>query len=117
MEASNMLDVLHYFMEEDLVRFGTGEHMEAASSVRSTIYRTMYKRDYSYAVSSSSGSGSSRMTYADGSPVDFSEDGLSDITPFDPLDTAKSSKPFIPPTNFNPDAELPFGKNLDAPLG
>jgi len=112
-----MLDVLHFFMEEDLVRFGTGEHMEAASNVRSTIYKTMYKRNYSYAVSSSSGSRSSSMTYADGSLVDLPEEDLSDITPFDPISTAKSSKPFIPTTNFDPDAALPFGKDLDAPLG
>ena len=105
-----MLDVLHYFMEEDLVRFGTGEHMEAASSVRSTIYKTMYKRDYAYAVSSSSRSKSSNDTYADGSPIDFSDDDLSDITQFDTGSASKSSKPFIPPTNFNPDAALPFGK-------
>lgn len=112
-----MLDVLHYLMEEDLIRFESGEHMQAASDVRTSIYKTLYHREYAYAVNTKSGSGSSSGTYADGSPIGLPEDDLSDITPFDPNGRSKSSKPYIPATNFNPDAALPFGKDLDAPLG
>lgn len=112
-----MLDVVHFMLEDDLNKHSTGEGMEAASEVRTSIYRSIYNREYEYAISKSGRSASGSMTYADGSIVGSPEDDLSDISAFDPNPVKKSSKPYIPPTKFNPDSNLPFGKDLDAPLG
>ena len=116
-----MLDVIHYFLEEDLVRFESGEQAEAASKTRESIYGIIYDRTYKYSTSNSSSFRSktshSGMTYADGSPVGLMEDDLSDVTPFDPNAKKSVSKPYIPATTFNPESSMPFGKDIDAPLG
>jgi hypothetical protein len=113
MEASNMCDVLHYFMEEDLSA-STAEQAEAKSEARSVIYRTLYGKTYKYAMSKSSSSGSSSYA-ADGSSLpDGGFYGDLDVEPFDP--TRNVQKPYIPPTELDEDSYLPFGKTLDAPL-
>lgn len=87
---SRMLDVIHYFFEEDS-RFATGEQAEAVSMMRSTLYGVLYGQTYKYKVNiDRSGSGG---VMSDG------------------------SKPYIPPTDFNADSPLPFGSVLDSPLG
>ncbi len=114
-----MLDVLHFIFEDDMAA-ASGEQAEARSRVREVLYQNLYERDYKYkshSNSNSRGSGSSSLsgpTYADGSPI-YAEDD--DLEPFDPMQEAKPVKPFIPATQFNPDSVLPFGKDLDAPLG
>jgi hypothetical protein len=113
MEASDMCDVLHYFMEEDLSA-STAEQAEAKSEARSVIYRTLYGKTYKYAMNKSSSSGSSSYT-ADGSSLpDGGFYGDLDVEPFDP--TRNVQKPYVPPTELNEDSYLPFGKTLDAPL-
>jgi hypothetical protein len=110
-----MLDVIHYIFEEDMAA-ASGEQAEARSNVRTILYRSFYEREYQYKSNSNSGSvGSynSGPTYADGSPIEPMED----LVPFDPLEQAKPTKPYVPPTDFNPESSMPFGTNLDAPLG
>lgn len=111
-----MLDVIHFLFEDDMAA-ASGEQAEARSAVREILYRNFYDREYKYKSKSSSGSsgrsGYSGPTYADGSPID----AVDDLQPFDPMDQARPTKSYIPPTEFNPDAALPFGKDLDAPLG
>lgn len=114
-----MLDVIHFFMEEDLVRFESGEQMEAASKTRSAIYKQFYQRTYVYGITSSSSSSrhsSGSGTYADGSLIGLPENDFLDLEPFNP-EVKKAKKPYIQPTKFNPDSALPFGKDIDAPLG
>jgi hypothetical protein len=112
-----MLDVIHFFMEEDLVRFESGEQMEAASKTRSSIYEIFYQRTYAYGVKSSgSSSRSGSGTYADGSPIGLPEDDFLDLEPFNP-EVKNAKKPYMQPTKFNPDSALPFGKDIDSPLG
>jgi hypothetical protein len=57
--------------------------------------------------------------YADGSriPSDgyVSNEKEETLEPFDP--SPMTRKPYVPPTEFNPDSAMPFGKTLDAPLG
>lgn len=107
-----MLDVIHYFFEEDL-SVTTAEQQEARSNTRSTVYRTWYGTPYKYGINKSSG-GSGNYT-ADGTSIPT--DGFygeQDITPFDP--TNNTVKPFVPATDMDADSPLPFGKVLDAPL-
>ncbi len=92
MDLSDMLDVIHYFYEEDL-NFSSHEQLQMTEKRRVHIYREMYQTEYKYQVSGSSDS----------------------VTPFDPA--AGEAKPYIPPTDFDPDSYSPFGSVLDAPIG
>lgn len=96
MELSDMLDVIHFFFEEDS-RFVSAEEAEALSSLRTSIYRNLYGTTYQY--SSSKNKGNS----------DYANDGY--------FDDFSETKPYIPPTDFNPNASNPFGSLLDAPIG
>ncbi len=87
-----MLDVVHYFFEQDS-RFTTAEEAESLSALRSRVYESLYDRPYNYAVSSSRNKNSQN----------FGGDG--------------ELKPYIPPTDFDADSPLPFGDVLDAPIG
>ena len=108
MEASEMLDVLHYLFEEDLL----GAHpelAEAKSDIRNMIYQDLYQDTYNYGIK---GGGKKYNETEKG----FPSDGLyEDLKPFDPL--AGPTKPYIPPTDFNGESPLPFGSVLDGPLG
>lgn len=109
LSMSDMLDVLHYLFEEDSTSIGTGEHLEARDAVRSQIYSTMYGTEYKYAAQPSSQVQS----------FDNIDDPLDDEmpVPIDPFKKSGAIKPFRPATKFDPDASLPFGNVLDAPLG
>ena len=105
MEASDMLDVIHYLFEEDM-RFSSGEQADAVGKSREILYRQLYDIDYIFA-------GSNRSSKA-GSKTSF--DDFDNIQPFDPK--KKVTKPYIPPTEFDPDSGLPMSGNglLEAPL-
>lgn len=95
-----MLDVLHYLLDEDAT-VSSGEAARAKSEIRTTLYKTLYNREYVYSTTSSSNS--------------FDED-------FEPAAFGGSSsrevKPYMAPTNFNPDAANPFqGALRETPLG
>jgi hypothetical protein len=92
LEVSQMLDLIHYFFEEDS-RFSTAEEAEAVSQMRSVIYGMLYGTTYKYKVGKSSNS-----NVGEG------------------FNTGET-KPYIPPTEFDADSYLPFGNTLDAPLG
>ena len=111
MRANDMLDVLHYFFEDDLSA-ASAEQSEARSKTREAIYRDLYLTEYKYAVKSTSGNAS-----GDYLPKDFDEpldSNEKEIVPFDPLKAP--TKPFVPATQFNPNAVKPFGNVLDAPF-
>lgn len=119
MDASDMLDVVHFMFEDDLF-VSTGEELDAKSEIRSTLYRNLYLREYKNKIQKSNSKtsyGGSSNFYADGTPIGVPEDDLSDIKPFDSSATKNKTKPFVPATNVNPDSVLPFGKGIDAPLG
>ena len=96
-----MLDVIHYFYEEDL-NFTSVEQSKIAEARRVAIYKHLYDTDYKYRTDGVSSSN------ADGS---FGED---DIVPFDPSNAPV--KPYIPPTQVDADFANPFGGVLDAPI-
>lgn len=109
MEAQDMLDVLHYFFEED-VFYSTAEQADGRDRARQAIYRDFYNSSYAYASSRSS---------QDGQGVSRNFDNLSideEITPFDPMQKQQPTKPFISPTPVNASSPLPFGDTLDGPL-
>lgn len=102
-----MVDVIHFLFEED-ARYHTGEEAEGVSKLRSMVYSTMYNTTYRYGSSSSSAaSGGGRRYVSDSDPLDFNSD----------LPMPTETKPYVPPTQFNPDSAVPFGSALDAPIG
>lgn len=90
-----MLDVIHFLFEEDS-RFVSAEEAEALSSLRTSIYRNLYNTTYLYSSSKKKNNSSADSDYFD----DFAE-----------------TKPYIPPTDFNPASSNPYGSLLDAPIG
>jgi hypothetical protein len=109
METSKMLDVIHFYFEEDS-RFSTGEEVEAVSKMRTELYK-LYGVTYKYGVKKSGSSSTSGRRYV--SDSDSSDNfGLSE---FDP--NSQEVKEYVEPTEFNPDSSMPFGNILDAPLG
>jgi len=112
MEASDMLDVIHYFFEQDVI-FVSGEQAESQSDVRSRLYKDLYNTSYKYP-HKTRGSGANGRNYIDPAVIDepFVKEDLP--KPFDPR--ANKPKPFVPATKLNPDAADPFGGILDAPI-
>jgi hypothetical protein len=99
MHASDMLDVIHYIFEEDM-RFSTAEESKATDAIRVSLYRDFYETEYKYAASAN------RSTAQSG---EF--DGFDSVTPYSPTAT----KPYIPPTQFDPDMGLPG--LIEPPIG
>jgi hypothetical protein len=102
-----MLDVLHYFFEDDL-NFSTAEQAEAREHTRVTLYRDLYDTEYKYAVGKSSST--PEYEYADDDEADAAMASGS-------VGARRERLPYVPPTDFNPDAARPFGRVLDGPLG
>ena len=100
-----MTDLLHYFLEEDM-RFTTAEEADAVNAYRTQLY-LLYGKSYKYGVSSKNQNG--RSYIPNNASNDFGFD--------DPLLNTTETKPYVPPTEFNPDSAMPFGSVLDAPLG
>jgi hypothetical protein len=105
MEASDMLDVIHYIFEEDM-RYSSGEQAEAVEKSREMLYRQLYDVEYIFSGSYRSSRSNSKQSY----------DDFDNLQPFDPK--KKVTKPYIPPTQFDPDSGLPMSGNglLEAPL-
>lgn len=88
LDSSDMLDVLHYFFEED-TNFVSKEHAVYTDARRKKLYEVLYETEYGFGMSEKDGANS----YVDG-----------------------GTKPYIPPTEFDADSGLPFSDFLDAPL-
>jgi hypothetical protein len=87
MEASDMLDTIHYFLDED-TRYSSIEELKMHDIFRKNIFTNLYESTYRYGLPDDSGS------YENSSGV----------------------KSYIPPTEMNPDSAAPFGDLLDSPL-
>lgn len=99
-----MTDVIHYYFEED-ARYASGEEAESLSKLRTQLY-LLYGKTYRYGFSGSK-SGKSYIPQGAAADYGFNDDGLG---------VQGETKPYIPPTYFNPDSAMPFGADLDAPL-
>jgi hypothetical protein len=105
MESRDMLDVVHYFFEEDLYA-SNAEELEAKNKIRTLVYRDMYNKPYNYGVSKSEQS--YNYDTANDGFVGATDDAISD--PLKP-----PVIPYTPTTEFNADSPMPFGKLLDPP--
>lgn len=101
LDASDMLDVLHYFFEEDS-HFVSEAQADTRNNLRVSMYQTMYKKPYAYATSRSN---KARSYNAEG---DIDEQLI-------PVN--QELKPFVPATDFDPESTNPFGSLLDSPNG
>lgn len=113
--SSDLLDLLHFFFEEDANSLQSAEQSDARDKTRSTIYSAMYNREYKFSVSSSQ---TSRIDTGIVGPA--MNDGIEDDlpTPVDPMARGGGfRKPYIPATEVNSNSQLPFGSALDGPLG
>jgi hypothetical protein len=93
MAVSPMLDVIHYFFDEDF-RYGSVDGAHSHGAFREQIYGNLYDLEYKYSTNPEK-SWSRTQKAEDGTEV----------------------KPFIPPTDFDADSINPFGSVLDAPIG
>lgn len=106
MDMSDMLDVMHFYMEEDFSQSSTAEQSEAKDKARKLIYKSLYNRNYTFGKSNKKDyetANSSGEFYADEEVV------------VDPL--KEPTKSYFPSTDFNPESPKPFGDLLDAPIG
>lgn len=100
-----MLDVLHYFFEEDFA-YSTAEQAESRSKLRTELY-LLYGKTYNYTIESSGSDGGRKYVSPE---ANFDLDLPTEFSP-------KERKPYVPATDFNPDSAMPFGSILDAPIG
>lgn len=99
-----MLDVLHYFYEEDL-NYASVEAAQMAEARRVTIFKQLYNEEYRYASSATANKSAGTFN----GQYDFD-----DPVPFDPKKAP--TKPYFPPTQMDADSMDPFGGVLDAPI-
>lgn len=111
MEASDMLDVIHYFYDDDN-RYNGYDEAKIVSGFRDAVYSIMYKKDYLFKMDDSD-SGIKDFDEIDQMVLD-SEEKEEPVVPFNPR--ASNVKPYTPPTEFKEDSSKPFGSVLDAPL-
>lgn len=101
-----MLDVVHYLFEDDTTVLSEEEH-DSKSSVREVVYRSIYNREFAYTRKNTQ-----RRDF------DSSSEPFDEFDNYIPPTTSTSTKPYVPPTNFDPDAEDPFGGILrERPMG
>ena len=91
-----MLDVLHFLFEEDS-RFVSAEEAESVTALRSSLYRSFYGKSYAY------GLPKKNINVSANNDDFFSDPSV--------------TKPYIPPTEFDPESFNPYGSVLDAPIG
>jgi hypothetical protein len=117
LEASEMLDVIHALFEEDNMA-QSAEEFEARGKMRNALYRDLYGRTIRYGAATND----TTSDISEDPEESLLDDDLtmdSGVNAFDPLkrEVKEPPKPYIPPTQFDPDGALPFGSVLDAPMG
>lgn len=108
LEASDMLDVIHYFFEED-IRDLAKEQIEHNNSVRDSIYENLYEGKYKRVFAKTKSSTS----------YDFDEELSAEekpepIKPFNPR--SEKTKNYMAPTPVFNNPDKPFGNTLEEPL-
>lgn len=109
LDSSDLVDVLHYMFEEDLAE-NMNEYSEVKDTYRTRIYEDFYETSYPYAAPKSS----KKVFDPDLPPLDEPINGV-EPEGFS-QGASKSSKRYIPPTDFLEDAQNPYHGVLDAPL-
>lgn len=110
MRCADMLNVLHYYFEDDH-SYDTAEAALRVSAMRETVYENLYGVKYQYALKDP-GSGSASVDID--SPLDNGIDAVDQpIQPFVPR--RSPAKAYTPPTEQKAGAN-PFDGILDAPI-
>ncbi len=113
MNASDMLDVLHYFFEDDM-NYASAEQADAKDRSREIIYQDFYGHKYAYS-NTQTRANTNYSAGGQGIVKDFNTvDEEEKIEAFDPM--KKPPKPFVPVTKVNASSPKPFGSVLDEPL-
>jgi hypothetical protein len=110
MEASNMLDVIHFYLEEDFAP-QSQEAIKIRSLSRESLYESLYGIEYQFPVKDGKSAKSKSFDVED---LPYDNEDEDPVTPFNPEGIVK---PYIPPTPVSPSNPLPFGDAVDAPLG
>jgi hypothetical protein len=113
MEASNMLDVIHFYLEEDFSS-PSSEAAKLKSATREHFYREMYGLEYQFKIKDDTYK--TKNFDVEDLPWDNEDqDGPDeDIKPFNPK--KQPAKSYVPATPVSENSSLPFGGALDAPL-
>ena len=111
LDAEDMLDILHYLFEEDN-HFVSEESANSRSGLRDNMYKDLYNKEYKYKYVSKSKSSSSVGNAEDFGTFSVEDADAMSVTPFNPRET----KPYVPPTPFDPNKQNPFDGILDGPL-
>ncbi len=110
-----MLDVLHYYFEQDTA-FLSEDQLRDLTRTRTRLYEMLYERSYSWGASYAAKEPKPSWIGTPKTASDHDYD-VSGLDPFDPVTEAGfTHKPFIPATEAGPDPEDPFNGILDAPL-
>jgi hypothetical protein len=109
MEASDMLDVIHFIFEDDM-NYSSGEQADGRSRSRELLYQDLYGYKYPYATETSTSSSASGGITKDFDATFDDED----LVAFDPL--KGPTKAFVPPTPVDASSIKPFGAILDEPF-
>ena len=109
MPADDMLDVLHYFFEDDQSGSSTPEQAQAKDAMRSSMYESLYGSTYQYASQPTALSPS-----VDSETTDSSTESDDDINPMQQANNLV--KAYQAPTQISSDSASPFGSVLDSPL-
>ncbi len=108
-----MLDVLHYFFEEDY-RHASQESALRMSAVRETIYQDLYGVDYPYALKKDGTSrGAQQYDFDPEEEALREDDAAPQMKQFNPKEASKS---YIQPTKVQEGQANPFSGILDAPF-
>jgi hypothetical protein len=110
MDASDMLDVIHYFFEDDY-RYASDQEQIYKDEFRKSFYKRVYSYEYRYASEETSNRGSYRDF-----DLESSDEVEEVIQPFSPREQ-KATKAFIEATPIVGDEIKPFGSILDGPIG
>jgi hypothetical protein len=120
MDVSDMLDVFHFLMEEENT-YTSEENMQSRLKMKEVIYEKLYGTTFKYKYKGDNKKSATQSSYTPSASQDFDDIPEADeardgpISPFEPRE--QPTKPQIQFTEYDPDAEKPFGNILDAPLG
>ncbi len=110
-----MLDVIHYFFEEDY-RYTSTDQADFKDNFRDVIYKNLYNVEYTYKTKNSQDQDAQYKNF-DEQPEDSENSAEEEEEPLEPFSPRKKQlKTFIEPTLPTENSARPFGLILDEPL-
>lgn len=125
MEASDLLDVIHYYFEEDSIPPFEGAE-KARVAIRSNLYSELYGHPYAFGTSDSGSSSkfpdgidaATEAYLAEELPAPFNpRSGGTSSSESSPLEGEMTHKGYVPATSFDPSQANPFEGVLMPPAG